>query len=82
VKEFPSRMSCRFVSVSRTVCSPYSTVNTTYGDRAFPVFRSISHLLRHFLSSVLAPARHTSSNSVTRSYCCRARGVALSFIDT
>ena len=45
------------------------------------VFRSISHLLRHFLSSTLA-WRHTFSNSVTRNYCCRAREVTLSFMDT
>jgi len=45
------------------------------------VFRSISHLLRHFPSSALA-WRHTSSNSVTRNYCCRAREVTLSFMDT
>jgi len=49
--------------------------------RAFPVaavwiFRCISHLLRHFLSSALA-WRHTSSNSVTRNYCCRDREVTL-----
>jgi len=37
------------------------------------VFHSISRLLRHFLSSALA-WRHASSNSVTRNYCCRARG--------
>ena len=45
------------------------------------VFRSISHLLRHFLSSALA-WRHTSLNSVTRNYCCRACEVTLSFMDT
>ena len=45
------------------------------------VFRSISHLLRHFMSSALA-LKHTSSNSVTRNYCCRAREVTLSFMDT
>jgi len=45
------------------------------------VFRSISHQLRHFLSSALA-WRHTSSSSVTRNYCCRAREVTLSFMDT
>ena len=44
------------------------------------VFHSISHLLRHFLSSALA-WRHTSSNSVIRNYCCRAREVILSFMD-
>jgi len=43
------------------------------------VFHSISHLLRHFLSSALA-WRHTSSNYVTRNYCCRAREVTLSFV--
>ena len=40
-----------------------------------------SHLLRHFPSSALA-GRHTCSNSVTRNYCCRAREVTLSFMDT
>ena len=45
------------------------------------VFRSISHLLRHFPSSALA-WRHTSSNSVIHNYCCRAREVTLSFMDT
>ena len=46
-----------------------------------PLYRSISHLLRQFLSSAVA-WRHTSSNSVTRNYCCRAREVTLSFMDT
>ena len=45
------------------------------------VFRSISHLLRCFPSSALT-WRHTSLNSVTRNYCCRAREVILSFMDT
>ena len=45
------------------------------------VFRSIPHLLRHFPSSALA-WRHTSSNSVARSYCCHARDLTLSFMDT
>ena len=45
------------------------------------VFRSISHLLRHFPSSALT-WRHTSSNSVTRNYCCRARELTMSFMDT
>jgi len=49
--------------------------------RSGTVFRSISRMLRHFLSSALA-CRHTSSNSVTRNYCCRARKVTLSFMDT
>ena len=44
------------------------------------VFRSISHLLRHFPSSAFA-WRHTSSNAVTRNYCCRARKVTLSCMD-
>ena len=44
------------------------------------IFRSISHLLRHFPSSALA-WKHTSSNSVTRNYCC-IREVTLSFMDT
>jgi len=39
--------------------------------RSGTVFRSISHLLHHFLSSALA-WRHTSSNSVTNNYCCGA----------
>jgi len=45
------------------------------------VFRTISHLLHHFPSSALA-WRHISSNSATRNYCCRARKVTLSFMDT
>ena len=44
------------------------------------VFCSLSHLLCQFLSSDLA-RRHTSSNSVTCNYCCRAREVTLSFMD-
>ena len=63
---------------------PYPTLNLrrpsfSYGSGT--VFRSISHLLRHFLSSALV-WRHTSSNSVTRNYCCRASEVTLSFMDT
>jgi len=49
--------------------------------RSWTVFCSISHLLRHFPSSALA-WRRTSLNSVTRNYCCRAREVTLSFMDT
>ena len=74
-----------------SVCSPYTrlsiygdrkTVPDPYSDDWMEVFRSISHLLRHFLSSAHA-RRHTSSNSVTRNYCCRhAREVTLSFMDT
>jgi len=68
-----------FRIVSRTICSAPRTRLSTYGDRAFPVaavgsgtvFRSISHPLRHFLSSALN-WRHTSSNSVNHNYCCRA----------
>ena len=45
------------------------------------VFRSTSHLIRYFPSSALA-SRHTFSNSVTWNYCCRAREVTLSFMDT
>ena len=50
-----------------------------------PLYRSgtvgsISYLLHHFPSSAIA-WRHTSSNSVTRNYCCRAREVTQSFID-
>jgi len=41
------------------------------------VFHSRSHLLRHLLSSALT-WRHTSSNSVTRNYCCRAHEVTRS----
>ena len=79
--------SCLFARTRRpdTQCKATS-------DRAFPVaalriclpvFRSISHdhLLRHFQSSAVA-LRHTSSNSVTRNYCCHAREVTLSFMDT
>jgi len=73
-----------FCFVSRTVCSPYPTLNlrrpSFCSRRSGTVFRSISHLLRHLLSSALA-WRHTSSNSVTRNYCCRAREVTLSFMD-
>ena len=47
------------------------------------LFRCILHLLRHFPSSALAWTwRHTSSNSVTRNYCRRAREVTLSCMDT
>jgi len=45
------------------------------------VFHSISHLLRHIRSSALI-WRHTSSNSVSNNYCCRAGKVTLSFMDT
>ena len=45
------------------------------------VFHSISHLLHHFLFSALA-WKHTSSNFVTRNYCCRACEVTLLFVDT
>ena len=48
--------------------------------RSGTVFRSVSHLLRHFPSSAVT-WRRTSSNSVTCNYCCRAREVTLSFID-
>jgi len=60
------------------------------GEWAFPVVairiwnslrRSVSYLLRHFLSSAVA-WRHTSSNSVIRNCCCRAREVTLSCHDT
>ena len=74
-----------FRFVSRTVCSPASQPTAIklfqsllYGSGT--VFRSISHLFRHFPSSALA-WRHTSSNSVTRNYCRRAREVTLSFMD-
>jgi len=50
-----------------------------YGSET--VFRGISHLLCHFLSSAFA-WRRTSLNSVTCNYCCRAREVTLSFMDT
>ena len=53
--------------------------SSLYGSGA--VFRNISRLLRHFPSSTLAWG-HTSSNSVTRKYCCPAREVTLSFMDT
>jgi len=55
---------------------------STYSDWAFPVAAvRIWNSLRHFLSSAVA-WRRTSSNSVTRNYCCRAREVTLSFMDT
>ena len=44
------------------------------------VFYSLSHLLRHLPSSALA-WRHTSSNAVSRNYCCRTRKVTLSFME-
>jgi len=72
-----------FRFVSRTVCSPYPTLNLR--RPSFSSCRSTAayhvHLLRQFLSSAVA-WRHTSSNSVTRNYCCRAREVTLSFMDT
>ena len=60
-----------------------------YGDRvspvaAVPIWNSLPqhiNLLRNFLSSAVA-WRHTTSNAVTRNYCCRAREVTLSFMDT
>jgi len=45
------------------------------------VFRSTSHLLRHFLSSALA-WRHFFELWITRNYCYRAREVTLSFMGT
>jgi len=66
-------MNCLFrVPASSTATKLFQT--PLYGSGT--VFRSISHLLRHFLSSALA-WRHTSSN-----YCCHAREVTLSFMDT
>jgi len=49
--------------------------------RSGTVFCSISRLLRHFPSSALS-WWHTSSNSITHSYCCHAQEVTLSFMDT
>jgi len=83
--EFRRRLqfaSSHELSVSRTRLS-------TYGDQAFPVaavriWNSLPqhiNLLRHFPSSAFA-WRHTSSNSVTGNYCCHAREVTLSFMDT
>jgi len=74
-------MNCLF-PVPEPDCQPTATElfqSPLYGSGT--VFRSISHLLRHFLSSALA-WRHTSSNFVTRNCCCRAREVTLSFMDT
>ena len=65
------------LSVPRTGLSTYSNrvfQSPLYGSGS--VFRSISHLLRHFLSSTLA-WRLTSSNSVIRNYCCHARKVTV-----
>jgi len=45
-------------------------------DGSGTVFHRISHLLRYFPSSALTWT-HTSSNSVTRNYCCRAREVTV-----
>jgi len=76
-----------FRFVSRTVCSPYPTLNLrrlSISSRRctdLEQHNSISHLLHHFPSPALT-WRHTSSNSVTRNYCCRAREVTLSFMDT
>jgi len=80
--------ACAFRYVSRTVCSPYPTQPTTtelfqsplYGSDA--VFHTASHLHRHFLSWSALAWRHTSSNCVTCNYCCRARDMTLSFVDT
>ena len=76
----------RCLSVHLSVTRWYSQPTVTklfqsplYGSRT--VFCSISRLLRHFLSSAIA-WRHTSSNSVTCNYCCRACEVTLSFMDT
>ena len=63
---------------------------STYGDRAFPVaaVRIWKSSAAHHICSVIfclllsLAWRHTSSNSVTRNYCCRAREVTLSFLDT
>ena len=74
-----------FHFISQTVCSPYPPLNLQrfqsplYGSGT--VFRSISHLLCHFSSSALT-WRHTSSNYVTRNYCCYADEVTLLFMDT
>jgi len=73
-----------------TVYSPYPTLKPRRPSissgrcadlEVGTVFRSISHLLLHFLFSALA-WRHTSSNSVSRNYCCRGSEVTLSFMDT
>ena len=53
---------------------PLETHSPLYGSGT--VLRSISHLPRYFPSSALA-WRHTSSNYVTRDYCCRAREVTV-----
>jgi len=73
---------CRLLAVSQHGSVP-ATLQAAGCDcnRSETVFRSITSLLRHFLSSALA-WRHTSSNSVTHNYCHRARKVTLSFMDT
>jgi len=70
-----------FRYVSWTVCSPYAQPTATELFQS-PLYGSGTvSAACHFLSSALA-WRHTSSNSVTRNYCCRAREVTLSFMDT
>jgi len=77
-----------FCFVSRTVLFPVHDSQPTatelfqsplYGFGT--IFRSVWHLICHFPSSAVA-WRHTTSNSVSRNYCCRARKVTLSFTDT
>ena len=76
----PLRLTnCLFPVPASQPTAPEHFQSLLYGSGT--VFRSISHLLRHFPSSALT-WRHTTSNSVTRNYCCRAREVTLSFTDT
>jgi len=74
-------------STNKNFISVLHKYNTLNGDCTLPlygsgtVFHSIPHLLRHFPSSAHA-RRHTSSNSVTHNYCCHAREMAMSYMDT
>ena len=67
------------LSVPRTRLSSYS-------DRAFPLaavrISSTAYHICSVTSCLLLSLEDTSSNSVTRNYCCRAREVTLSFMDT
>jgi len=84
-REFQRRLhsaSSHELSVPCTWVSTYATElfqSSLYGSGT--VFCSISHLCRYLLSFAVT-WRHTSLNSVTHNYCCRAREVPLSFMDT
>ena len=79
----------RLRSASSHELSVPRTRLSTYGDRAFPVaaVRIWNSLPQHITSAPSLPIfccrlKTFSSNSVTRNYCCRAREVTLSFMDT